>query len=137
GTASVPGGVGLLSSALVLTGVPRAVRRAASLDPELPLDLLAGRAAAVIDAVALHLLDRALLGTAGSSARSGRRRSGAGAFASGARADHGDALPLQRPVRARPRARRLPPATQSRPAPAGDRRVVASMSRCRARLHAQ
>ena len=55
----------LVSSELVLTEVPRAVRRAAALDPELPLDLLLDRAGQVLDAVALAALDRALIAGAG------------------------------------------------------------------------
>lgn len=55
----------LVSSELVLTEIPRAVRRAAAHDPRLPLDLLLDRAAELIDAVALRPLDRALLAGAG------------------------------------------------------------------------
>ena len=55
----------LVSSELVLTEVPRAVRRAAVLDPELPLDLLLDRTGQLLDAVALATLDRALLAGAG------------------------------------------------------------------------
>lgn len=58
----------LVSSELVLTEVPRAVRRAAALDPELPLDLLLDRAGQLLDAVALATLDRALLAGAGALA---------------------------------------------------------------------
>jgi uncharacterized protein len=58
----------LVSSELVLTEIPRAVRRAAALDPELPLDLLLDRTGEVIDAVALRPLDRALLAGAGALA---------------------------------------------------------------------
>ena len=58
-------GADLVSSELVLTEVPRAVRRAAALDPELPLDLLLERTGELLDAVALATLDRALLAGAG------------------------------------------------------------------------
>jgi predicted nucleic acid-binding protein len=62
------GDADLVSSELVLTEIPRAVRRAAALDPALPLDLLLDRAGAVVDAVALRPLDRALLAGAGALA---------------------------------------------------------------------
>jgi uncharacterized protein len=55
----------LVSSELILTEIPRAVRRAAGDDPALPLDLLLERAGAVLEAVALRPLDRALLAAAG------------------------------------------------------------------------
>lgn len=55
----------LVSSELVLTEVPRAIRRAAARDPRLALDLLTARAGDLIDAVALLPLDRALLLAAG------------------------------------------------------------------------
>lgn len=58
----------LVSSELVLTEIPRAVRRAAALEPNLPLDLLLERAGAVIEALALRPLDRALLSGAGALA---------------------------------------------------------------------
>jgi predicted nucleic acid-binding protein len=58
----------LVSSELVLTEIPRAVRRAATLEPDLPLDLLLERAGAVIEALALRPLDRALLSGAGALA---------------------------------------------------------------------
>lgn len=58
----------LLSSELVMTEIPRAVRRAAALDPDLPLDLLLERAGALIGALALRPLDRALLAGAGALA---------------------------------------------------------------------
>lgn len=61
-------GADLLSSELVLTEVPRAVRRAAALDPDLPLDLLLERTGALIEVLALRPLDRALLGGAGAIA---------------------------------------------------------------------
>jgi hypothetical protein len=55
----------LVSSELVLTEVPRAVRRAAALDPGLPLDVLLERAGEVVDALALAAVDRGLLTGAG------------------------------------------------------------------------
>lgn len=58
----------VISSELVLTEIPRAVRRAAAYDPELPLDLLLERAGELIDAIALRPLDRALLLGAGALA---------------------------------------------------------------------
>ena len=58
----------LVSSELVLTEVPRAVRRAVALDPELPLDLLLDRTGELLDAVALATLDQALLAGAGALA---------------------------------------------------------------------
>lgn len=62
------GGADLVSSELALTEIPRAVRRAVAQDPELPLDLLLRRAGELIDALALHPLDRALLAAAGALA---------------------------------------------------------------------
>jgi len=58
----------LVSSELVLTEIPRAVRRAVSQEPALPLDLLLERTAELIDALALRPLDRALLEGAGALA---------------------------------------------------------------------
>jgi predicted nucleic acid-binding protein len=55
----------LVSSELVFTEVPRAIRRAAADNPSLPLDPLVERAAEVLDAVALLPVDRALLTVAG------------------------------------------------------------------------
>ncbi len=59
------GDADLVSSEVVLTEIPRAVRRAAALDPALPLDLLLERAGALIDAIALRPADRDLLYGAG------------------------------------------------------------------------
>lgn len=59
---------GLVSCDLVLTEVPRAIRRAAALDPRIGLEALVARAGEVIDAVALVPLDRALLLAAGALA---------------------------------------------------------------------
>jgi uncharacterized protein len=58
-------GADLLSSELVLTEIPRAVRRAAALEPQLPLDLLLERAAALADVLALRPIDRGILSAAG------------------------------------------------------------------------
>ena len=58
----------LVACELVLTEVPRAVRRAASRDPALPLDLLLARAGELLDALALLPLDRGLLEAAGALA---------------------------------------------------------------------
>jgi predicted nucleic acid-binding protein len=55
----------LVSCELVLTEVPRAIRRAAADDPRLPLDLMIERASEVLDAVAMLPLDRGLLAAAG------------------------------------------------------------------------
>lgn len=62
------GGADLVSSELVLTEIPRAVRRAAALNPDLSLDLLLARAGALIEVLALRPLDRALLAGAGALA---------------------------------------------------------------------
>jgi len=61
-------GADVVSSELVLTEVPRAVRRAAARDPDLPLDLLLERAGALIEVLAMRPLDRALLAGAGALA---------------------------------------------------------------------
>lgn len=58
----------LVSSELVLTEIPRAVRRAVAADPALPLDLLLDRTGELIDALALRPADRALLAGAGALA---------------------------------------------------------------------
>lgn len=50
---------------LALAEVPRAIRRAAALDPRLDLEVLVARAGDVINAIALVPLDRALLLAAG------------------------------------------------------------------------
>jgi uncharacterized protein len=55
----------LVSCELVLTELPRAIRRAAAHDPRLPLETLIGRAGDLLDAFALLPLDRDLLGAAG------------------------------------------------------------------------
>jgi len=58
----------LVSCELVLTEVPRAIRRAAAHDPLLPEDVLTVRTGELLDAVALLPLDRALLVAAGALA---------------------------------------------------------------------
>jgi predicted nucleic acid-binding protein len=58
----------VVSSELILTEIPRAVRRAAGDDPALPHDLLLERTGAVLETVALRPLDRALLAAAGALA---------------------------------------------------------------------
>ena len=58
----------LISSELVLTEVPRAIRRAATRELRLDLDLLTTRAGELIDAVALLPLDRVVLLAAGAFA---------------------------------------------------------------------
>lgn len=63
----------LVSSELILTEIPRAVRRAASKDPALGLDLLLERSGDLIDALALRPLDRALLIAAGALAEAALR----------------------------------------------------------------
>jgi hypothetical protein len=61
-------GAELLSCELLLTEVPRAIRRAAADDPGMPLDLLVARAGQVIDSIALATVDRGLLLAAGALA---------------------------------------------------------------------
>ncbi|MGI9119185.1 MAG: PIN domain-containing protein [Acidimicrobiales bacterium] len=58
----------LVSCELVLTEVPRAIRRAAARDARLPLDLLTERAGETLDVLGLLPLDRALLAAAGALA---------------------------------------------------------------------
>lgn len=55
----------LVSSELVLTEVPRAIRRAVSLDPSLPRVRLLERVGELLDAVALLPIDREMLVAAG------------------------------------------------------------------------
>jgi len=61
-------GADLVSCELILTEVPRAIRRATARDERLPLDLLMSRAAQTIDSLALAPLDRSLLLAAGALA---------------------------------------------------------------------
>lgn len=58
----------LISSELVLTEVPRAIRRAAAADTALPLGQLIKRTEEVLEAIALLPVDRALLAAAGALA---------------------------------------------------------------------
>jgi uncharacterized protein len=58
----------LISSELVLTEVPRAIRRAAAADPALPLGRLIERTEELFDAIALLPVDRVLLAAAGALA---------------------------------------------------------------------
>jgi predicted nucleic acid-binding protein len=55
----------IVTCELVLTEVPRAIRRAAAGDPRLPIDALMARASETIEALALLPLDRSLLVAAG------------------------------------------------------------------------
>ena len=59
------GDADLVASQLVVAEVPRAIRRAVESDPQLPLESLLGQARAVLAAIALHRLDRAVLAAAG------------------------------------------------------------------------
>lgn len=61
-------GADIVASELVLTEVPRAIRRAAAQDPRLTLAVLMTRAGETLDAVGLLPLDRALLLAAGAFA---------------------------------------------------------------------
>lgn len=63
----------LLCCDLALVEVPRAVRRAAELDPRLPATRLIARAGELLDAVALLPLDRGLLAVAGALVTPGLR----------------------------------------------------------------
>lgn len=58
----------LVSCELVLTELPRAIRRATAVDPRLPLELLLERAGELVESLALLPLDRALLLAAGALA---------------------------------------------------------------------
>ncbi len=58
-------GADRVSCELVLTEVPRAIRRAAARDGRLPLDILIARAGQTIDSLALAPLDRGWLLAAG------------------------------------------------------------------------
>jgi len=63
----------LVSCELVLTELPRAVRRAAADHPQLPLERLIDRAGETLEAVGLLPLDRGLLLAAGALAEPGLR----------------------------------------------------------------
>ena len=65
----------LISCELVLTEVPRAIKRAAARDTRLPVDLLLDRAGETLDAIALLPLDRSLLVDAGAIAGTGAQSS--------------------------------------------------------------
>jgi uncharacterized protein len=58
----------LVSSELILTEIPRTVRRAVDDDPGLPLDLLIERAGQLLEAIALRPADRPMLAAAGALA---------------------------------------------------------------------
>lgn len=58
-------GAEIVSSELVLTEVPRAIRRAVADDPQLSLDALIKQASEVLDAIAMLPLDAAVLIAAG------------------------------------------------------------------------
>lgn len=58
----------IVSCELVLTELPRAIRRAAARDPRLPLDALIARAGELLEALALLPLDPGLLTAAGALA---------------------------------------------------------------------
>ncbi|MFN2467246.1 MAG: PIN domain-containing protein [Gaiellaceae bacterium] len=58
----------VVSCELLLTEVPRAIRRAAAHDPHLPLETLIARAGETLDALALLPLGTALLAAAGALA---------------------------------------------------------------------
>jgi predicted nucleic acid-binding protein len=58
-------GADVVSSDLVLTEVPRAIRRAVADDPQLPLDALMEQTAELLDTLALLPLDHTILAAAG------------------------------------------------------------------------
>jgi predicted nucleic acid-binding protein len=62
------GDADVIASELVLTEIPRAIRRAAATDPALPRDRLLAQAGELLDAIALLALDRELLIAAGTPA---------------------------------------------------------------------
>jgi hypothetical protein len=55
----------IVSSDLILTEIPRVVRRAVHDDPALPLDVLLERVGALLEAIGLRPVDRPLLAAAG------------------------------------------------------------------------
>ena len=63
----------LISCELVLSEMPRAIRRATATDPALPSERLLTRAAELLDAVGLLALDRPLLIAAGALREPGLR----------------------------------------------------------------
>jgi hypothetical protein len=62
------GDADLVSSELVLTELPRAIRRAAALDPRLRVEALVERTESLVEAIGLRPLDRALVLAAGALA---------------------------------------------------------------------
>ena len=58
----------LVSCEVVLTEIPRAIRRAVADDPRLPLEALISRAGETLDALGLLPIDRGLLAAAGALA---------------------------------------------------------------------
>jgi len=58
----------VVSSELVVTELPRAIRRAGARDPGLPVDALIDRTGALLDTIALRRLDRPVLLAAGALA---------------------------------------------------------------------
>ncbi len=85
-------GADLVSCDLVLTEVPRAVRRAAARDRRLALDLLLQRAGELLDAVALLPLDDTVLTAAGAIAEPALRALDAIHVAAGAHVGPFDAF---------------------------------------------
>jgi predicted nucleic acid-binding protein len=63
----------VVSCELVLAELPRAIRRAASQDPQLPLERLIEQAGDVLEAIGLIPVDRPLLLSAGALAEPGLR----------------------------------------------------------------
>ena len=61
-------GAGLVTSELALAELPRAVRRAAAIDPTLPHQVLLSRAGELLEAIGLVALERELLIAAGALA---------------------------------------------------------------------
>jgi predicted nucleic acid-binding protein len=63
----------IVTSDLVVTELPRAIRRAAWRDPRLPGDILIRRVGELLEAVALRPLDRGILLAAGAFSEPGLR----------------------------------------------------------------
>jgi uncharacterized protein len=55
----------VISSELILTEIPRAIRRAVSLDPDLPAESLLEQFAVLVQAISLRSVDRLILTAAG------------------------------------------------------------------------
>ena len=66
-------GADIVSSELVLTEVPRAIRRAASHDRSLPIDSLLQKTGELLDVLALLPVDRTVLAAAGAITESALR----------------------------------------------------------------